>query len=750
MARSFIDPSLVAMAAQPAAPPWDWNPGATFVRAFNDAQALQLKREEIENERQIMEILLPYKVKKAQLDFDKLRSDVKVQEASMDIERDRLNFKNRALDEQIKSRNKPRAIFNPSTGVFEPADTGGASSSNFGTDADTPLPPMRSEGESTIFDDLEDTDLTSGLSYRVTDQTRDQLGQKSTAKNRQVSLDFNAGGDASTRGVEIVIPSDATPEERTAAEAYTTKLTDWFASKGVKVPNRGVLTKTGKGGSVNRFHTEPFFVQDAEARAAIESDPDGYASVLAGTLGRLPVTFIPPHTSKDPGAADGDINERDFARNTIIPALRRLQEGGTRSTQAASRSTRNPLVDDEDGFNNPLARLDEEAIVPIGAQYTGGETNVASGRFDASLGREEATSPVQEMGFDLGRFSASIPDEEQVPEDERIVREIQSRRQAFEQNIYDMQRQGFQIAPEELDRASVKIEREARAKLLPFAAKLGDVGQTSMNTLLEGGETFESAYLNVKRSVGASNSGAIDLKALDESMNQSSYRLTQLLGTGLDENAPEVKLERENLKRLGQQRLGIKETPEGLFMDIETKRQMIPVYAESNRPFDGRVDYDNISTELTDAQLAAGMEGLRSGSKMFVNMNSYTRTKDDRLTSDAFEQYKKDVAEAKKMFGQAVIFDGRKFSVTGKGEGETPATPEELATATTSTPVEGPDSAKAAAKALRDIGKATGMEDPPHIYAAKMYERYVGKPFTDAAWPWVRTFLQELNQPAGR
>jgi hypothetical protein len=532
MARSFIDPSLVAMALEPSAPPWDWNPGATFTRAYNDAQAIQLKREEIENERQIMEILLPYKVKKAALDLDELRSDMKVNEATVDIRRKELEYRNRALEEEVKSRNRPRAIFNPSTGVFEPADTGGASSSNFGTDADTPLPPMRSEGESTIFDDLEDTDLTSGLSYRVTDQTRDQLGQKSTAKNRQVSLDFNAGGDASTRGVEIVIPSDATPEERAAAEAYTTKLTDWFASKGVKVPNRGVLTKTGKGGSVNRFHTEPFFVQDAEARAAIESDPDGYASVLAGTLGRLPVTFIPPHTSKDPGAADGDINERDFARNTIIPALRRLQEGGSRSAQTASRSTRNPLVDDEDGFNNPLARLDEEAIVPIGAQYTGGETNVASGRFDASLEREEATSPVQEMGFDLGRFSASIPDEEQVPEDERIVREIQSRRQAFEQNIYDMERQGFQIAPEELDRASVKIEREARAKLLPFVNKLGEAGMESMKTLIDGKEPFESAYAIAKRSVAAADPERVGPVAPDNPQlkaaldNKKTYRST--------------------------------------------------------------------------------------------------------------------------------------------------------------------------------------------------------------------------------
>jgi hypothetical protein len=174
---------------------------------------------------------------------------------------------------------------------------------------------------------------------------------------------------------------------------------------------------------------------------------------------------------------------------------------------------------------------------------------------------------------------------------------------------------------------------------------------------------------------GLGGEGAVDLKALDEAMNQSSYRLTQLLGGGLNEDAPEVKLERENLKRLGQRRLGIKETPEGLFMDVETKRQMIPVYAANNRPFEGREDYDNISAELTDAQLSAGMEGLRSGSKMFVNMNSYAKTKDGRLTSSAFEKYKTDVTEAKKLYGQAVVFDGNKFNITGKGEGEGVITP---------------------------------------------------------------------------
>jgi hypothetical protein len=176
-----------------------------------------------------------------------------------------------------------------------------------------------------MLDNIERMNLSQSA-FQVTDQTRDQIGSKSTPQARQVSLDFNSGA-AQSRGVEIVVPANATPDERAAAQEYTTALTAWFKSKGVEVPNRGVLAKTGRGKSVSRFHTEPFFIQDAESRKAIEADPDGYARVLVATLGRLPVTFIAPHTLTDGGAEDGDINERDFARTVIIPALRRVQGG---------------------------------------------------------------------------------------------------------------------------------------------------------------------------------------------------------------------------------------------------------------------------------------------------------------------------------------------------------------------------------------------------------------------------------------
>ena len=118
---------------------------------------------------------------------------------------------------------------------------------------------------------------------------------------------------------------------------YVNQTKEFFASKGVDVPVRGVKTAAeNKRGSANRFHTEPFFVHDSASRAAIESDPDGYAQVLANTIGKIPgAMFIPPHKSNDPGASANGINERDFAKGTIIPALERLSKQQAAATSPA-------------------------------------------------------------------------------------------------------------------------------------------------------------------------------------------------------------------------------------------------------------------------------------------------------------------------------------------------------------------------------------------------------------------------------
>lgn len=165
---------------------------------------------------------------------------------------------------------------------------------------------------------------TAAGGWAVTSKTRDELGSSKLGA-RHVSLDFN-DADGAPRGVEIVIPNDATPQERKAAQAYVDQTVQWFAKHGVTVPARGVRTAAENGrGTPGRFHTEPFFVSDADALKVMQQDPGGYAAILAGTLGTIPgVTFHAPHKRNDPGATRGDLNERDFARSTIIPELAKL------------------------------------------------------------------------------------------------------------------------------------------------------------------------------------------------------------------------------------------------------------------------------------------------------------------------------------------------------------------------------------------------------------------------------------------
>jgi hypothetical protein len=57
------------------APPWDWNPGQTFVTAFNETRLTKAKAEQLQMETELERILLPAKVAKAEYDMKKLGYD---------------------------------------------------------------------------------------------------------------------------------------------------------------------------------------------------------------------------------------------------------------------------------------------------------------------------------------------------------------------------------------------------------------------------------------------------------------------------------------------------------------------------------------------------------------------------------------------------------------------------------------------------------------------------------------------------
>lgn len=211
---------------------------------------------------------------------------------------------------------------------------------------------------------------TIGLDYGVTENTRTEEGSYSAFGARQVALDYNSG--SATSRIGIVVPRDATAYELLVARHYVNSVKAWYEAQGIsrELENgTGIITRTWQGYTPTRFHTEPFFYQDLAAANAVKNNVSvkingndvTYTSILANTLGTLPgVKFIAPHESGIDGGApgypdQGIPNERDFARQFIIPGLQRLKSGSQpQSTTASSNNNETPSTVDENGVIDPL------------------------------------------------------------------------------------------------------------------------------------------------------------------------------------------------------------------------------------------------------------------------------------------------------------------------------------------------------------------------------------------------------------
>lgn len=164
---------------------------------------------------------------------------------------------------------------------------------------------------------------------RVFNLTRDQFSNfVSEPGDRAVSLDFNHNGDnvRITSGIELVMPKDSTRSEMDLGILWCKKTHELFGHFGINTTlrrNNGLMWDRGYPGVI---HTEPFFAKDTNALNCVFDHSDIYTHILAMTLGRIPgVKFILPHKQTDPGATattpDGPTNERDFAKEHLIPHL---------------------------------------------------------------------------------------------------------------------------------------------------------------------------------------------------------------------------------------------------------------------------------------------------------------------------------------------------------------------------------------------------------------------------------------------
>lgn len=276
-----------------------------------------------------------------------------------------------------------------------------------GTETGVPSSPRFQSVDQTPAFEVAPSTLDVG-DFRVFKGSRDQIkGFKSSPGARMISLDFNDAENKSARGIEIVLPRDASKSEIKAAEAYVRETHAFLKENGIDVPirqnGRGVKIGGGKAGVI---HTEPFFATNQAARDLLSTKSDEYAAILGRTLGRIPgSTFIAPHERGDQGAQSDKFSERAFALEYLIPALERVGSAGQRQpnrreSDLAEFAFLKELRTDKNGrltiYNPPSSDKNSKEVAGFGnvtdpVQYKALSALIRSGK------HEEAKSQAKEF-----------------------------------------------------------------------------------------------------------------------------------------------------------------------------------------------------------------------------------------------------------------------------------------------------------------------------------------------------------------
>jgi hypothetical protein len=610
MASSFIDPNLVKMAIEPAAPPWNWNPGATFVEAFNSAQENKRRNEEMAMEQELANILLPYKKASAALELDKLQQEV---------ERSTLLTERFRQASRQSHQGIMQGIRNPQGGEeinANPYDI-------FGGNGETNPPTQESAGEPESSQD-------SGGSMDITGYSA-SLG--STEDNPIVSL------------------ASSLPDTENRPQIDTSKI----PATGLLADSSGELTPTSM--SAMKVASDAVAPQDASNMA-----DDMLLSRLSGITGGVDFDSLP--------------SPEEVSKPRV-------------SIDTASKAEGEPKAESSGlgwGSLDPL--LTKRKLLKD--QYDGIQS-VKNYRLDG-VKLDQTTKWNQATASALGKLSA------------------------------------FGITDPVTLNALTDLPSEKRLKVQQIVqenmANGGTPNWTSAMEQVNGGTTTEGGGVDRRTQL------ANQIKTLAEvDFPNKDAVLNPLIA---------------EFQTMTEQQPAFEQ-----FASVQAQLDLLPVYQKQNRPINGRQDYDVLSQELQDNKLKAVAGMIEKSDPRVLNFNSYARTKDGtQLTKSGMEQYQKDLTEKRAKFGNRfVIFTGQDAVFPKQGEIERFQS-EKTDTSGTSEASNIPESAsaKSVARALKNVAWATGTEDMPHIYAKKMYERYVGKPFTDAAWPWVNSFLKELKQ----
>lgn len=176
--------------------------------------------------------------------------------------------------------------------------------------------------------------------FLISPQTRGQFAP--TAGLLNISMDFNAAPSGTARGTEVIIPDDASPATRAAAQRFNARVAEFARKNGIAdYPVRGVKTRSENGRGVpHTVHVEPFFNSDLAMQQAIKANPAEFAEIYRDAFGSLPnARLIAPHgIGKDRGAASevfgNETNFGELMANTLLGGAYELPE----FTPAASPS----------------------------------------------------------------------------------------------------------------------------------------------------------------------------------------------------------------------------------------------------------------------------------------------------------------------------------------------------------------------------------------------------------------------------
>lgn len=177
-----------------------------------------------------------------------------------------------------------------------------------------------------------------GNTFDVHNMTRRDFGRRSVPGNRIISLDANSvsGRPGEVLRPLIIIPNNATPTERQAAQQAVDRMAQWINDNvpGSRQTTGLVRTTAQNGRGLSGFyHTEFFSVNDTAVTNLVRNRPQEYARILGETLGQIPgANFIVPHGNinsrgiEDPGAvsANGSVSEVGLGRHVIEEGFKRL------------------------------------------------------------------------------------------------------------------------------------------------------------------------------------------------------------------------------------------------------------------------------------------------------------------------------------------------------------------------------------------------------------------------------------------